>query len=56
MNDKSTIMSKYKTSPHWVAGDWNLPDIDWSSNHITGNQYPKIINEYFLNFLNDSNL
>jgi len=22
-------MKKFKTNPHWIGGDLNLPDIDW---------------------------
>ena len=30
-----------------LAGHFNLPDIDWSTNAITGYQYRKHINETF---------
>ena len=29
----------------WIAGDTNLPDIDWTNNAIVGHQYVKQINE-----------
>ena len=31
----------------WLAGDFNLPDIDWSRNAITGHQYKEHSNETF---------
>ena len=30
-------VKKYKNNPIWVAGDFNLPDIDWPTNTTTGN-------------------
>ena len=32
----------------WIGGDANLPDIDWSTNTICGNNYKKEINENLL--------
>ena len=32
----------------WIGGDANLPDIDWSTNTISGNNYKKEINENLL--------
>lgn len=40
----------------WIGGDYNLPDIDWKMNMITGYQYPKIMSETFLGIINDLNL
>ena len=35
----------------WIGGDANLPDIDWSSNSITGNISRKDINETMIQTL-----
>lgn len=37
----------------WFAGDINLPDINWESNSVSGNQYPKAINDSFINMVYD---
>ena len=57
-NDINFIMNikKYKASPFWIGGDWNLPDINWETNSITGHQYPKPINETFIDMMNVCNL
>ena len=44
----TNIVKKYKLNPHWICGDFNLPDICWESNTIIGHQYPKKLNENFL--------
>lgn len=54
-NDVKTIISKHKTNPHWIGGDLNLPDIDWSTNSIVRHQYPKALNESFINMMEDTN-
>ena len=56
VNDIKTITSKYKASPHWIGGDLNLPDIDWSTNSIAGHQYPKALNESFINMMEDTSM
>ena len=33
-NDISSIVKKHKASPHWIGGDFNLPDINWETNSI----------------------
>ena len=40
----------------WIGGDINLPDIEWSSNSISGNGYRKDINENLLEALSNSSL
>lgn len=37
-------------------GDFNLPDVDWESRSIEGTQYPKLLNDTFLNFCFDNQL
>ena len=40
----------------WIAGDMNLPDIDWTTNQIVSNQYHKDTNLEILNKLDELNL
>ena len=41
------ICNKYSDAVIWLAGDFNLPDINWSRNAINGHQYKEHINETF---------
>ena len=52
----NVLFQKYKTSPFWIGGDLNLPDIDWDINLIVGHQYTKKLNETFLDMMVDCNL
>ena len=36
----------------WIAGDVNLPDIDWRTNTVCGNQHCHALNDMFVDFLN----
>ena len=45
--------SKFSNNPFWTLGDFNLPDINWDSLSINGNQYLKDINERALDHIND---
>jgi len=40
----------------WLAGDLNLPDIDWKTNSIACYQYPLRINELFMDSLANCSL
>ena len=40
----------------WLAGDFNLPDIDWSTCCTTSYQYPKALNDCFLSTITDLGL
>ena len=42
------MMEKNKGSMTIIGGDFNLPDIKWSSHAIVGNQNLKSTNEEFL--------
>jgi hypothetical protein len=44
----------YPTSTIWLAGDVNLPDIDWNSCTITGNNNPKQTNQLLLDAVLDT--
>ena len=50
------VCHKYKEAVVWLAGDFNLPDINWSNNTITGYQYRKHVNEAFLTLQSDLRL
>ena len=47
--DIKSIITKFKSNPLWIGGDWNLPDINWSTNSIVGHNYSKSINESAIN-------
>ena len=40
----------------WIAGDANLPDINWENYTITSHQYKRSINEAFLHLLDTTGL
>jgi hypothetical protein len=52
----AAIRHKNKTAVLIVAGDFNLPDINWSTMSIEGSHYPRRVNETFLNLIADNNL
>ena len=55
-DDFKVVSATHKKAPLWFGGDFNLPDVDWNMNLITGHQYPKILNETFLDMINRLNL
>ena len=40
----------------WLGGDTNHPDIDWESNQVVRHQYPRALNELFLQAIADAGL
>ena len=40
----------------WLGGDTNHPDIDWESNQVVRHQYPRALNESFLQAIADAGL
>ena len=50
------ICKAYHQSTIWIGGDFNLPDIDWTSDSIAGNNYPIKINECILETINETAL
>ena len=50
------LKKKHKNTPMWICGDFNLPDIDWKTKEIVGHQYPKELNESFLDIFDTCNL
>ena len=55
-NEIREIKDKFKKSVFWLSGDFNLPDIDWTSSTITNHQYSNPINQLFLDLANDLGL
>ena len=47
------LASMYRKNPMWIGGDLNLPDKDWEVKSINNYQYPKQLNERFVD-LTDS--
>jgi len=47
-----SIVLSYPHDILWIAGDLNLPDINWTDSNIAGNNYPLPLNTAFLNFVN----
>ena len=46
----------YPRSTIWVAGDFNLPDINWDRDTISGNQYPRQLNADFLHTIHNCDM
>ena len=38
------------TTPIWIGGDLNFPNIEWSTNSITDNRYPLMLCDQILGF------
>lgn len=51
-----SIKTKHPNSAIWIAGDINLPDINWQDNYVEGHQYSLCTNNIFLDFLNNNGL
>ena len=47
------LKSKNKNHIFLLGGDFNLPDINWKMNDVTGNQVPKAISKTFLHMSAD---
>ena len=50
------IVDQFKDATFWLGGDFNVPDIDWKSQDIIGNQYSREINSIFLEMSQDLGL
>ena len=42
------LSNRYPSNTLWIAGDVNLPDIDWENDCIKGNSYPHNLSNNFL--------
>ncbi|CAG2244812.1 unnamed protein product [Mytilus edulis] len=52
-NTAEEIFKENNSSILWLGGDLNLPDIDWKSNSVCGNQYSSQINNRFVDMVNN---
>ncbi|XP_072018346.1 uncharacterized protein [Amphiura filiformis] len=50
------VSRQFKNAAVWIGGDLNLPDINWATLTIEGNQYPYSINARFLELLQNCGL
>ena len=51
-----SIKRNHSDATLWIAGDINLPDINWEDNFVEGHAYPLVFNNTFLDFLNNNGL
>jgi len=51
-----SLISQEPNTGVWIAGDANLPDIDWTNDQVCRNQYSRSLNETFLQTLARSGL
>ena len=56
VKDVYHIKKTFKKRRITIAGDFNLPDIDWQNYSIKGHQYEKRINELYLNCFSELGL
>ena len=49
-----SLYQQYPRSTIWIAGDANLPDIDWELNAVNGNSNPISLNQLFLDIVYDN--
>ena len=50
------LTSMQGKKPIWISGDFNLPDIDCKVKSINNYQYPKQLNERFINLIDSSSM
>ena len=48
--------AKHQSSIFWIGGDLNLPDINWTTESVSGNRNPSTINARFLEMIHDCSL
>jgi len=47
------LVRSHANAPFWLTGDFNLPDISWKHNNISGNQNALGVNNAFLTLVED---
>jgi hypothetical protein len=52
-NDFVHLKTLAKHNSLWIAGDFNLPDINWNNMTIEGSTYPNHINKSFIDIVQD---
>ena len=50
------IVDRYPTSPVWIAGDLNLPNINWDTIHISSFMYPSSLCDTIIDFVEEHGL
>ena len=50
------VVNAYPGCAHWHCGDYNLPDIDWSTETLTRSQYNHNISNMFVQTLEVCNM
>jgi len=48
-----TIVDRYPTSPIWITGDINLPNINWNTNNISNSMYPSSLCDTIIDFVEE---
>ena len=56
VNEIQGMFDKNKGAISLVCGDFNLPDVDWVNQEVKSYQYPKPINEAYIEFAHDLGL
>ena len=54
--DITTLKQQYKRAVFHIGGDFNLPDIDWTTNTVNGHNYPKYISDALVQVIEDLGL
>ena len=54
--ERKRLVSMHRKNPMWIGGDFNLPDIDWEVKSINNYQYPKQLNERFIDLIDNCNM
>jgi len=49
----ANVVKSHPNSPIWIAGDINLPNINWERHCISGNAYAVALCDLFLDFIQD---
>ena len=50
------LASMHRKNPMWIGEDFNLPDIDWEVKSINNYQYPKQLNERFIDLIDSCSM
>jgi len=48
-----SIIDQHSDSPIWIAGDLNLPNINWNTNHISSSAYPSNLCDTVIDFVEE---
>lgn len=48
-----TLKDLAKNNNTWIAGDFNLPDIEWKGMRVLGSMYPNRLNTFFIDIIQE---